>query len=99
MSDFQEARTKRAIFAAMEAERRLEELSNGLIYRSDVEEANTAALELLERLGGKWARDTARRIAPIANDMAAIHAELSAATDKLLRDYSNDLGAMARADQ
>lgn len=98
MSDFQEARTKRAIFQAMESERRLDELTHGLIYRADIEEAAAVALELLERLGGGWARETAARLAPITDDMGALHIELSAAVDKFLRAYSDDLAAMAKAE-
>lgn len=97
MSDFQDAKTKRAIFAAMTAERELEQLRFSLIYLEDVDESCTTALTLLERISERWARDTAAKVARSNRDMDAMHAELSAAADSLLRQWSGDLSAMARA--
>lgn len=95
MSDFQDAKTKRAIFAAMTAERNLEQLRGNLIYCDDVDESNTVALSLLERISERWTRETSLKVFRANRKMASIHTELSAAADRLLREYSSDLHQLA----
>jgi hypothetical protein len=95
MSDFQEARAKRMEFAALDAERQVDDLRAGLIAREDVEASLLAAEDLLRRLAAGWARAAAAEVGGI-DDLASIRAHLEVSANGLLVHFSTDLAAMGQ---